>query len=43
MGYAPGYICTDKAYHEGGYEAGMASAVAPGSEAILMDAIRKLL
>jgi hypothetical protein len=41
--YAPGYICTDKAYQEGGYEAGMASAVAPGSEAILMDAIRKLL
>jgi hypothetical protein len=41
--YAPGYICTDKAYQEGGYEAGMASAVTPGSEAILMEAIRKLL
>jgi hypothetical protein len=41
--YAPGYICTDKAYQEGGYEAGMASAVTPGSEAILMEAMRKLL
>lgn len=41
--YATGYICTDKAYQEGGYEAGIASAVQPGSEAILMDAMRKLL
>lgn len=41
--YAPGYICTDQAYQEGGYEAGMASAVTPGSEAILMEAMRQLL
>ena len=41
--YGPGYICTDKAYKEGGYEAGPASGVAPGSEKILISAIKKLL
>jgi hypothetical protein len=41
--YGPGYICTDIAYKEGGYEAGPASGVAPGSEKILMSAIKKLL
>jgi hypothetical protein len=41
--YATGYICTAKAYSEGGYEAGIASAVTPEAEGILTDAIRKLL
>jgi hypothetical protein len=41
--YATGYICTSKAYKEGGYEAGIASAVTPEAEEILMDAMRKLL
>lgn len=41
--YGPGYICTDIAYKEGGYEAGPASGVAPGSEEVLMTAIKKLL
>jgi hypothetical protein len=41
--YAPGYICTAKAYQEGGYEAGTASAVTPEAEEILMDVMQKLL
>ncbi len=41
--YGPGYICTDIAYKEGGYEAGPASGVAPGSEKILKSAVKKLL
>ena len=39
---APGYIITDRAYQEGGYEATAANA-GPGSEAVLKNAIRKLL
>ena len=41
--YATGYICTAKAYNEGGYEAGIASAVTPEAEGILMDTMRQLL
>lgn len=41
--YATGYICTAKAYEEGGYEAGIASAVTPEAEKIVMDAMQKLL
>ena len=41
--YATGYICTAKAYEEGGYEAGPASAVTYESEQILMDSMKKLL
>jgi hypothetical protein len=41
--YATGYICTAKAYQEGGYEAGIASAVTPEAEGILTDAMKKLL
>src|SRR5690606_13332452 len=41
--YAPGYICPDAAYEEGGYEAGPASGVRPGSEAVIMTAMEKLL
>jgi hypothetical protein len=42
--YAPGYIGTEVAYSEGGYETGpRASLVAPGVERILMDAIKRLL
>jgi hypothetical protein len=41
--YGPEYICTDIAYQQGGYEAGDASGVAPGSEKIMMDAIKNLL
>jgi len=41
--YGPGYICTEVAYEEGGYEAGRASGVAPGTEKILMTAIKKML
>jgi len=41
--YGPEYICTDIAYEQGGYEGGDASGVAPGSEKILMTAIKNLL
>jgi hypothetical protein len=41
--YGPEYICTDIAYTQGGYEGSDASGVAPGSEKILMEAIKNLL
>lgn len=42
--YGPGYIGTETAYDEGGYETGPgASHVAPEVEEVLMGAIRKLL
>jgi hypothetical protein len=42
--YAPGYIGTEVAYSQGGYETGpQASLVAPKVESILMDAIKRLL
>ncbi|APZ95717.1 PKD domain-containing protein [Fuerstiella marisgermanici] len=42
--YGPGYIGTEVAYSEGGYEASpRASSVAPGVERVLTDAVRKLL
>jgi hypothetical protein len=41
--YGPEYICTDIAYKQGGYEGSDASGVAPGSEKILMGAIKNLL
>ncbi len=39
---SPGYLCTDKAYTEGGYEPS-ASYAAPGSEARIKEAVRKLI
>ncbi len=42
--YAPGYICTEIAYSEGGYESSeSASMVSPKVEGILKEAIRRLL
>ena len=42
--YAPGYICTEIAYTQGGYEASQgASHVAPQVEAVLTGAMKKLL
>jgi hypothetical protein len=42
--YGPGYIGTEIAYSQGGYETGpRASLVAPKVEGVLMDAIKKLL
>jgi hypothetical protein len=42
--YAPGYIGTEIAYAEGGYEASkQASRVGPGCEAVLAAALSKLL
>ncbi len=42
--YAPGYICTEIAYTQGGYEASeRASHVAPQVEAVLTKAMQKLL
>jgi hypothetical protein len=42
--YAPGYIGTEIAYSEGGYETEpRSSLVAPSVERVLMDAIKKLL
>ncbi len=42
--YGPGYIGTKIAYEEGGYETSpAASNVAPGAEAILNDAVQRLL
>jgi hypothetical protein len=39
---APGYLCTDEAYREGGYEPS-AAAAGPGAEARVEEAIRTLL
>ncbi len=39
---SPGYLCTDKAFEEGGYEPG-ASNAGPGSERALKDVIARLL
>lgn len=42
--YAPGYICTEIAYSQGGYESSdRASRVSKEVEQVLMDAMRKLL
>ncbi|MBS0263185.1 MAG: hypothetical protein JSS02_14670 [Planctomycetes bacterium] len=41
--YGPGYIGLEHSYSQGGYETGPVSRVAPGVEAVLMDALRKLL
>lgn len=41
--YGPGYIGTAIAYEQGGYETGPASRVGPGSEAVLLSAVRELL
>lgn len=42
--YAPGYICTEIAYTQGGYEASnRASHVAPSVESVLIEAMRTLL
>jgi hypothetical protein len=42
--YGPGYIGTERAYAEGGYETSQrASRVAPAVEHVLMDGMRKLL
>jgi hypothetical protein len=42
--YGPGYIGTDAAYPEGGYETGaLSSNVAPGVEGVLMGAMKQLL
>ncbi len=42
--YAPGYIGTEIAYGQGGYETSpRASQVAPGVERVLMEAVRELL
>ncbi len=41
--YGPGYIGTEVAYGQGGYETGIVSRVAPQVEKVLMDGMRKLL
>ncbi|MSV28066.1 MAG: hypothetical protein EXQ52_04885 [Bryobacterales bacterium] len=41
--FGPGYIGTDIAYSQGGYETGIVSRVKPGVEGVLMDAMRELL
>ncbi|MAT16360.1 MAG: hypothetical protein CMJ46_13945 [Planctomyces sp.] len=41
--YGPGYIGTEIAYSQGGYETGQVSRVSPAVEGVLMSAIRKLL
>lgn len=41
--YGPGYIGTEVAYSQGGYETGVVSRTAPNVEAVLMDALRQLL
>jgi hypothetical protein len=42
--YAPGYICTEIAYGQGGYEASpQASLVAPHVERVLIVAMQNLL
>lgn len=41
--YSPGYMCDEKGYEQGGYEAGQASAADPHIEKVLITAIHKLL
>ena len=41
--YGPGYIGTEIAYSQGGYETGIVSRVAPGVEKVLLTAIGELL
>ena len=42
--YAPGYIGTEVSYQQGGYETSpKASLVAPSVEAVIMDAMKRLL
>jgi hypothetical protein len=41
--YAPGYIGTEVAYSQGGYETGYVSRVAPHVERVLTEAMRELL
>jgi len=41
--YGPGYICTDAAYREGGYEASSASGVTGEAETVLLGVIKNLL
>ena len=41
--YGPGYIGTEIAYGQGGYETGRVSRVAPQVEGTLMDAMEQLL
>lgn len=41
--YGTGYIGTEIAYGQGGYETGIVSRVAPQAEKVLMDAMKKLL
>jgi len=41
--YGPGYIGTERAYGEGGYETGPASRTAPQVEKVLMDAVRQVM
>jgi hypothetical protein len=41
--YGPGYICTEIAYSQGGYEAGPPDRVGPQAEKILMEAMAELL
>ncbi len=41
--YGPGYIGTEIAYPQGGYETSYVSRVAPSVEKVLLDAFRRLL
>ena len=41
--YGPGYIGTEIAYGQGGYETGRVSRVAPKVESVLMNAMEQLL
>jgi hypothetical protein len=41
--FGPGYIATEIAYGQGGYEAGQYSRVSPQVESVLMAAMRELL
>lgn len=41
--YGPGYIGTEVAYTQGGYETEIASRTAPSVEKVLMDALRQVM
>ncbi|MAD80220.1 MAG: hypothetical protein CMJ50_05160 [Planctomycetaceae bacterium] len=41
--HTPGYIGTEIAYSQGGYETGIVSRVAPAVEGVLTDAMKTLL
>ena len=46
LGYGnggPGYLCTDVAYYQGGYESNLPAYTGRGAEAVVRDTLRQSL